>query len=197
MFVFLQRLKPFIGPKRFIFVDPDTNYRFEEKTKEALVKRIVSYRAANELPELEELSLVLENYWCGLPENIGSCEACPKLKRGFYAYLKGGVALVQNLYYGAANIVEKEVADNRAKICVSCPANKFLDKGLFVKWSDNIAEASTHGLKSAYYKDLGNCECCSCTLKAKVFFKGPFSLSDEERYCMRKSNPGCWQLKEK
>lgn len=105
------------------------------------------------------------------------------------AFVKGGIALVENLLY--KNMVDQNTADARAAICVECPYNVFPDKGGFLKWSDDIAEASTGGKKSIFHDRLGSCEVCTCTLKAKVFYSGKIKLTDEERTKMLAVN--CWQ----
>jgi len=121
---------------------------------------------------------VLENYWCGMPENAGKCDLV-SLQRGWYHYLKGGIALLENLFFGEKNMVVQEEADRRASLCLDCPHNVFPDRDKFVKWSDGIAEESTRGKRSKHFEDLGSCEICTCTLKAKVWHKSP-EMNKEE-----------------
>jgi len=186
----IKKFKPFIGPKSFVFVDPDTGFKYAEETKERLFKRIVDYRSQNELEPIVALERVLENYWCSLAENAGNCEMVP-LRRGWYHYLKGGVSLVENLFFGEKNLVTQEMADSRASLCIKCPYNVFPDKGRFVEWSDEIAEASTGGKKSKYHEELGNCDVCSCPLRAKVWNKKA-TLTEEES---AKAPEFCWAKK--
>jgi len=186
----ILRLKPFCVPRSYIFSDPDTHRLHRHSTREGLKSIIQTYRSQNELEPIENLDLVLENYWCSLPENISVCQEAP-LRRGFVSYLKGGVALISDLFFGSQNIVSQEEADRRAEICVRCPHNVFPDKKGFVAWSDSIALHSTDGKKSLYHEQLGNCGVCTCPLRAKVFRKGPFRLSPEEWQEMNKV--GCWQ----
>ena len=183
------KLRPFVAPRRFVFKDPDTGFEFEEDTQTKLFARILSYRGQNRLPEIEALSTVVEAYWCTLPENLGSCRAVP-LKRGWYQYLKGGIALFQNLVYNS--MVSQEEAERRAAICLGCKYNVFPDKGNYARWADELAEASTKGRRVSVHEKLGNCEVCSCNMRAKVFYAGPISPSAEERVKMREVK--CWQL---
>jgi hypothetical protein len=185
----MQKLIAFAAPARFVFVDPDTKYQYEAATKEKLVAHIRGYREQNRLKPIESLDIILENYWCGLPENMGKCENLPKLKRGLLQYVKGGVALIENILM--KKMVSPVEADARAKICTGCPHNIFPDKSAFVQWSDEIAEASTGGLRTELHDKLGNCEVCSCTLKAKVWFGGSLRLKPKEREMMKAV--GCWQ----
>lgn len=164
-------------------------------TRAELVSAIVNYRAQNGLPPLEKLNLVIDNYLCGLPCNTGKCKELV-LSRGILQYIKGGLVLLQNVFYGEKNMVSQEVAEKRAATCRDCVFNIFPDRDNFITWSDNIALHSTGGRRASLHDSLGNCQCCSCTLKAKVFYKGPFILSKEESDCMHSANVKCWQLKD-
>lgn len=187
----LLRLRPFASPKSYCFVDPDTQRKYLANSKPELIKSIVQYRAQNELTPLQNLDLVLDHYWAKLPENAGIAEVSPNLKRGFYSYIKGGIALIDTLFYGERHMVSQEEADRRAQICLACPHNQFPDKGPFVNWSDQIAEASVGDRRSKHHYELGNCMVCSCTLKAKVHFKGDMGLTKEQADKMLLVN--CWQ----
>lgn len=189
------KFKPFVGPAEYTFKDPDTGYLFKETSRKSLFSRIVAYRAQNNLPPIEELALVVESYLCSLPVHQGLCTPVGPLKRGLLSYFKGGVALATNLWYN--KVVSKEEADRRGAICVKCPLNVFPDKGPFVAWSDSIAEASVGSLRSKYHEELGNCEGCSCPLRAKVFYGGTIKLTVSEATTMKNSNPKCWQLEGK
>lgn len=184
-----QRLKVFEAPSSYPFIDPDTGRQFLAPDKASLIKQIVSYRAQNRLDPIEEIDLVLENYWCSLPGNIGKCHT-ERLERSFFQTVRGGIALVTNVFFGNDAMVSDEEAERRAQICLQCPNNSFPDqKGKFDSWADKLAEASTHGRKVSVNEQLGNCMICSCNLRAKVFKKPPFSFPEDER----KALPDfCW-----
>lgn len=190
------RLRPFCSPARFVFKDPDTGHAYQAANKRALFDQIISYRDQNRLAPLTALEHVLENYWCHLPENAGLCQRV-KLQRGFMQYVRGGIALIENLYYGKNNIVSPEEASRRARICIGCPLNVFPDRGPFIRWSDEIAEASTGGLRVQDAEMLGSCQACTCPLRAKVWLRAGFKLKPKERAEMAKANSRCWQLEEK
>jgi len=191
----MLEFKPFEGSAEFTFIDPDTNYHYSADSFTSLVSFIVNYRAQNRLKPIVGLGQVINNYLCGLPCNSGKCRQA-KLKRGFYQYVKGGIALLENLYFGEEHMVPQEEADRRALICLECKFNVIVDKGPFIRWSDDLALACVGNRKSTYHDALGNCEGCSCCLRAKVFFKGPFKLSKKEVSEMRAANGKCWQLEE-
>lgn len=159
-----------------------------------LVKHILSYRAQNGLPPIEALDRVLENYWCNLPENVGACESV-EIERGWLAYIHGGIALLRQMFYRA--VVDQETADRRAAQCMACPFNVFPDKVGFLKWSDDIAEQSVGSKRAKHHDKLGNCEVCSCCLKAKVWYdkkNGALTFPKEQLELM--AGVDCWQPKE-
>ena len=182
----IRQFDSFAAPLRYVFVDPDTQYNYEAPTKEALISHITVYREQNQLPPLQALDAILQNYWCSLPENLHLCRDVP-LKRGWFKYLRGGIALLENVFYGEDNMISPTLAEKRAQICTSCPYNVFPDKTGFLAWSDELAENATGGKKVPSHDNLGNCAVCSCTLKAKVWYKGPFKQEDFPSHC--------WQLK--
>jgi len=184
-----KKFKPFHVPKSYVFIDPDTGHPYQATTKEQLFFSILAYREQNDLPPIAALDTAIENYLCNLAENCGSCEWA-KLKRGWVQTLRGGVALIENLFYGKNHIVPKEEAERRALICTACPQNIFPDKSAFITWSDEIALYATGGLRTTQYDKLGNCNACTCPLNAKVWYKEA-SLTEEES----KLAPNyCWQL---
>lgn len=154
----------------------------------SLLSHITRYREQNQLEPIEYLEEIVENYLCLLPENIGGCVSAGKLKRGFFGFVKGGIALFQNVAY--TQFVSKEKANARAEICVGCPMNVFPDKGPFVRWSDRLAEASVGTRRVDKHSKLGNCEACGCPLRAKVWFGGKLELTEEQE---AKAPDFCWQ----
>lgn len=184
----MLRFLPFTAPSRYVFTDPNTGYEYHSKNKEELIKHIINYRAQNGYEPIEHLDLVLENYWCQLPENAGNCQKY-KLKRGWFATWNGAIQVLKNIYYGEANMVDKQEADRRAEICVKCPHNIFPDKTDFIEWSDEVAEASTGGRKCDKHTELGNCGVCSCPLRAKVWAKH-FNVSEADNTRLPNF---CWQ----
>lgn len=189
--MFLKFL-PFQGPKVFKFKDPDIKTkRYEAQSMQGLLAIIRGYREQNELPPIEYLETVVEHYLCNLPEHIGACGPMPPLKRGLLATLKGGIALISNMLYN--KFVEQEVADERSAICAGCPENVFPDKGPFIAWSDDIAEQSVGSRKSKHHDELGNCGVCSCPLRPKVFYTGPYKFTDKQ---LKQFPDFCWQKKE-
>lgn len=182
--------KPFFAPKTQVFKDPDTAHVYAAKSRKELVALIVNYRAQNELEPLAHLDIVIDNYQCGLAPNQGSCTPLKKLSRGVFPALRGGIAVLYNVFFGEENMVDKPTADKRSSICASCPHNTFPDKGPFIEWSDNLAVQSTGGKRSAQHDELGNCDICSCPLRAKVWAKAPSRLNKSQH---DKLPDFCWQ----
>lgn len=182
----------FQGPSSLYFKDPDTGQEFKAHTKPELVKLIRNYRAQNNLEEIDYLSLALDDYLCRQSENAGKCAEI-NLKRGFFEYVSGGMALLKNVFYGSKNMVDQVTAEERASVCVKCPYNTIPAEEGFEAYTNRLAEAMTGGRKVSVHGDLGECAVCFCCMRAKVFSKGPFKLSEEDRGKM--AEVGCWQVK--
>lgn len=185
-----MKFKPFVGPKIFQFQDPDTGRPLKAETYEGLVKLIVSYRHQNGLEPIEHLNIVIDNYLCTLPCHVGDCVPRVKLKRNFTQYIKGGIALVKDILYKKR--VSRAVAEKRADICIDCPHNVFPDKGAFLTWSDRQWESMVGDTKVKQHDELGNCEICSCPLRAKVWYDGDMELEEDHKKIMKEV--GCWQV---
>jgi hypothetical protein len=186
------KFNPLSTPSRFEFKDPDVpNKTYKADSYQSLYKLIRGYRSQNELPEIPYLEVVVEHYLCSLPENKGRCLPRPKLKRGLIPTIRGGIALIASVLY--SSFVPQSKADERSAICAKCPHNIFPDKGPFIKWSDDIAEAAVGKRKSKYHDKIGNCQICSCPLRAKVWYNGKLEFSEEQ---LEKFPEFCWQKKE-
>lgn len=185
----ISKFKPFHGPHQYVFKDPDTGFAFKEKSKKTLIDRIVIYRQQNNLPELQFLDDVLENYWCGLPENVGRCE--PKaLKLGLLPLMKAGIVLIKNYMYD--RFATQDVAEKRASQCVGCKFNKKPDTEGVKYWLDLVVINTVKGHRVPDYEKLGTCEACNCPINSKVFYDGTISPSREEKEKFTEVN--CWQL---
>lgn len=185
--------RPFQTSLVWKFPDPDNPHHLHSgRTRAELIQAIVAYRSQNGLPTLHALDMVLDNYLCSCPENIGKCRPIP-LRRGLMPYLKGGLTLLSNIWYGDKNMVTQEEADRRAAICAACPMNQFPDKEGFVLWSDDIMENSVGDKRTKYNDKLGSCIVCSCTLKALTWYKGALIKDKLER----ESYPDfCWKIQD-
>lgn len=174
------------------FIDPDTGFKIKANSRAELVKYILQYRANNGLDQIENLELSLEDYLCRLPQNTGKCRPDVALKRGLAAYWKGGIMLLKSLLY--KSFASQKEADLRSEVCVACPHNIFPNKNHYVRWADALAEGATRGKKSSNHTKLGNCDVCSCCMRAKVWIgKDILEVSDEE---LVKFPDHCWQKKE-
>jgi len=187
----LRRFRPFEASRVFTFKDPDSGRTFTEKSMLELTKAVTSYRKQNRYEEIEQLSLVIENYLCGLPENFHKCQAV-ELHRSFMGYVKGGIHLIKNLAF--KRFCSPEEAEKRAAQCVKCPLNFFPDKTGFLKWSDAVAIREVGQRKTSVHDKLGSCAGCGCPLKSKVFCEGPLKAFTAEEVAKMKPVK-CWQLK--
>lgn len=180
-------------PERYIFQDPDTQHIYKALTKEDLFRQIVNYRVQNRLSPIDALDLVLESYWCSLPENLGRCRIV-RLQRSWEKVKRGGIVLLKNLLMGPNALVPQLEAERRAAICADCPQNVFPDKGPFNQWADDIALKFVGKRQVSINDDLGNCAVCTCVLRVKVFTRGPFELTRTEfvqlpSFCWQRDDP--------
>lgn len=183
------KFKPFQGPSRYVFKDPDTGLEYSETSKKTLISRIKAYRSQNKLEEIEFLDDVLENYWCALQENVGRCSPIAT-QRGVTGYLKGGVSLLRNVTYSL--YTSQEEAERRAEICNKCPHNVFPNKTKFMAWIDNLAYHALGGRETSKDKNLGQCELCTCPLRVKVHMGGDLGVTPD---LLKVLPEYCWQKK--
>lgn len=189
--VFLK-FKPQGGAHRFFFRDPDTGNEFQAANKGELIKHIVTYREQNGLPKLEELNTVIENFLCFQPENLGQCEP-RELHRSLLGTIRGGVALLQNVFIPEHARCSQEEAERRAKICSTCPLNMAVggdQKPVLAAWGDKVAEASLHGSKTPDNDKLFTCAVCGCPLKVITYHK-EFAKEPEDKKA--KYPDFCWK----
>ncbi len=188
-----KKFKPVGVSRVYRFPDPTTGRMFTGKSIQELVDQVVGYRKQNELEELEYLHSVVENFLCGLPENVGQCMPLKQPKKSIMQFIEGGVATLKNIAY--KSFVDQSEADRRSEICARCPENSFPNRDHFVKWVENLAVMSVGDRKSARHEDLGICNICQCPMRGKVFYKGKIRLTPEQLDAMKKlDNPRCWQV---
>jgi hypothetical protein len=186
----ISKFKPFLGPQQHVFKDPDTGIEYSEKDKKTLINRIVAYRRQNELPEIEFLDDVLENYWCSLPENTGRCEH-KALGIGILPIMKAGMIMLKNFLYDS--VVGQDVAEKRAAQCVGCKFNRLPESSGVKSWLDLIAINSVKGHRTSQYEKLGTCSVCECPLNMKVFYNGKVDKPTIEQQ-KKFDEVTCWQL---
>lgn len=188
----LRKLKPFHAPLDVKFIDPDTGYIYVGKTRVELKYKIHNYRLQNELPQIDNIDMVLEDYWCTLPSNKSMCVTCP-LERGIMGYIKGGINLFMSMAF--KSYVTQEVAESRAAICDTCIHNKEPEnESTFRSWTDTIALHTIGERKTSKDTNLHSCEICTCVLRCKVWNGGSVKESDE----IDKQFPNyCWAKEQK
>lgn len=184
------KFRPFTGPSRYVFKDPDTGLEFLENSKKTLMDRIRSYRSQNKLAEIEFLDDVLEIYWCTLGENVGRCVP-RKLEIGVLPFIKGGITVLKNFLYD--KVVTPEVAEKRSLQCVGCPYNRLPDSEGLKSWLDLIAINSVKSRRTTQYEKLGTCSVCECPLNMKVWYAGKIDKPTEEQQ-KKYDSISCWQL---
>lgn len=186
-----RKFKAFEASVRYEFKDPDTGYFYRAGSLRDLYQQIIKYRSQNQLEPLDHLNLVVENYLCGLPENVNKCTV-RELNRSIWQTVKGGIQILKNLAYKV--YATQAVAEKRSKQCEGCKFNVFPDKDWKTQFGDNIAIMQVGERKTANADKLGSCEVCTCVLRSKVFFAGKLDPFTEEEVVKLKE-VDCWQLK--
>lgn len=197
-----HKFKAWLEPSRYYYLDPDTNREFTAPDRAGLITLIVNYRKNNQLEPIGNLNSVLENFWCGLPENAGKCERY-NLHRSFEMYKKGAMALLRDLIYKKEARVSQDEANRRATLCIKCPFNIEAKKTGTMALADEVVEKYLgDNTRTPYDKDLGLCAVCTCVLRFKVHVKGPFENSAEQSEQLRRviitddqgQKHKCWQV---
>lgn len=182
--------KAFHGPRSgWSFRDPDTGFLMTAPTQEKLTQLVRDHRAANSKPPIDFLSKVIENCVCQEPDNKPHCEPV-SFDRSIMQYLRGGMALLMNVFYGEENMVAPAEAERRASICERCPYNVDKpDTPNYEEWSNDMASRMRGPRRTSVDPKLKNCAICTCNLKAKVWLKNAAMQPEEEV----KAPEECWQ----
>jgi len=188
-----MRFLPLHAPEYWEFRDPDTGLLYKATTKKDLISYITSYRTQNELENIHFIDTIIDNYMCSQKKYRGMCQRV-KLRRGILGYIKGGLALLQEVFTGEP--VKAKEANRRSAICAKCPFNIFPDTSGFHEWSDNVAIEAVGSRKAFNHNELGSCKVCTCTLKAKVWLAPPFRTPKSQQEVVRPVTPNCWMLPE-
>lgn len=205
----LLKFKPFQGPCEQSFRDPDTSVILKATTRKELIDKIKAYRDQNDLDELLFLNEVIEDYQCRLPENAAKWEYYSEgfFKRGFLQAIKGGISIIKMVMFPIEKLVTQDVAEARAKQCSACPLNcyesgveasslevKPEEKKFTTEYLNQVIPHMIGDRTTSYDDKLVRCAGCTCWLRASVWEKGPFDLSQDELNKMKPFN--CWKANE-
>lgn len=110
---------------------------------------------------------------------------------------KDGAIILKDWLLGGAEIVDKELAQNRANVCLSCPLNQ---DGL--KIAETVSaqirkqvELKKHlQLRVNGEKQLKTCAACLCPLRLKIWIPLAAVLPDDEEKSKLPSQ--CWLINE-
>lgn len=157
------------------FIDPDTgfNYNRNYTTISDLEKHVSQYRLQNHLEPIGNFRDVWENWICQEPNMDKKC--CPVaevVKRSFAQYFQGGKIWVRTKLKGTlARFVKREVADQRAKVCIDCRSNlQNIGHTMANYYADNFIAAQVGQRKTDYDSKLFTCRICTCLLRSKVHY---------------------------
>lgn len=164
----------------FPYKDPDTGFEIKELDLKTLQRSVKAHRIANSLPIGTNINAQIEDNSCRLvlakhPNWQGTVDHndLPPFRKAntvtfdqlltFFKFLATVIAK-------GAQPVAREVAEERAKICVTCPLNVKVEgclpcalKGLF----RSVKGDRTTSLDG----QLNACDACGCDLKTKIWWR--------------------------
>ena len=167
---------------RWFYTVPETGVYFESTgSHDTLLRQVRTHYLLNKLTVPENLSSLVEDHVC---RNIGG------------TFCTGGVAsnrlshfdLVGTLHdLRGASFVERKLAEARAQVCQTCPANKLQHRCTSCSGIESDIRARTGGRKLERYDQyLGACQHMKLHLAAAVHFSLD-SLPKAE------APKGCWR----
>jgi hypothetical protein len=211
-------------PGGWLFLEPATGWRAPTGlTFDQVVKAIIEHRLRNRQHQLatdhNTVAQQLDDYTCArLKNNSHWCAKtnsepfqvplpAPSL-RAEAKNVVGGVRFFENVtagiklwldWFGDGKPVDKNIAENRAQICSTCPQN---DKtGNVLEWFTGIAAKEIMAIFSvlkdlnlATSKDeeLKVCQACDCPLKAKVWTPLQIIKKHLTKERLDRLDPRCW-----
>ncbi len=95
---------------------------------------------------------------------------------------------------GIDPLVNRETANERAKICLECPRNTGLKKNTVDRKAEGFIRKKTAGQTTDYDDNLGNCGVCSCSLKVAVHFVDKIYKNDRVKN-IHSYPQVCWKRK--
>jgi hypothetical protein len=112
-----------------------------------------------------------------------------------------GLAVYREMFAGSRP-VEKQEAERRAAICVTCPLNN-TKLSLLERFVARVAKGLTEllgimrdmDLTTSRDKELGTCDGCDCPMAAKVHVTIPVILKHMPAEDVAKLHPDCWITK--
>ena len=192
-------------PGGWRYIDPDTRYQYNRRyaSFEALLAHIRRYRAHNRLRPIPRLRFTVQEWLCCQSKMERFCREIHE-RRTIKQYFKGAVAAAKMLLGDIDPLVEQEIADKRAQICIRCKFNEIpTERTLLEELTDQKIQEVVGDKSTSYDRNLYMCSICSCPLRAKVHIIQEIveeALSDEEKYRMPSGMPGvdgnpvyCWQ----
>ena len=150
---------------------PTSSFRFLEdyNSMDELISHIRQYEKNNNLPPLQDLRIVLENFFCSRKGMDKRCidvyTPVDRTSKQVVTGIKAGLKMLYRQLTNSDMLASQEVAEKRAKICAGCPFNSKKEKP---KLTDDIMKAIVSNKKTSKDSCLGVCTKCTCPLKAKV-----------------------------
>jgi hypothetical protein len=114
-----------------------------------------------------------------------------------------GVALLVDWLGSGGKPVASALAENRAKVCASCPANNggdwkaYFTEPIAEKIRTQLEMKNDLQLRTARDAELTVCSACDCPLQLKVHVPLDYILEHTSQDTLTRLDPRCWILSEK
>lgn len=169
---------------------------------------VLKHRRANELPgkdqDMETTMSEIEAQLCesAPPETCRDKEGAVKMHgtaMSFDTITRGAETLLDFFVKDGRKKVSKEIADERARVCGNCFANKNPEgcTSCAGSWLRELANQITGGEDTAHDAVLKSCAFCGCLLRSKVWIPLNTLLAHTPEAEFNSLPETCWQKIEK
>lgn len=184
------------------YKDPNSGMHIYGTTFAMVVNRVVEHRRANGYPiglgledEIEEqLCLSYPNECSDAPEGI------PRKKELTLSDVVAGTRVMMSFERNGSQLVSREEAERRAKICLGCPYNASFIKPCsgICQELKNIVDWITERQGTQYDSKLYSCNICGCFLQAAIWLRLEdqcVGVNEEQKpkFEYTQAKYGCWK----
>lgn len=164
---------------QWYYVDPFTKMQITAVTWDNLMAKVYEHRRANGNPIGLGLEDEVEQYVCiHQPDECEQSDPTRPRKRSLtLTDIVHGTSVMMSFKRNGSEIVPREEAERRARICLSCPWNQPFAKPCTGICQEllNLVRWVIDSQGTQYDKDLHSCGICGCFLQASIWL----NLSDQ------------------
>jgi len=216
-------------PNGFQFRQPETGWQAPAWASfDAIVRALISHRQGNPYllrkhrwaTDYNSVAFEVDAFNAKIAESHGWTEYVleanpdppkfhpPHIGRSGAAFVGGvkrsaaGIKVVAEWLGSGLKPVSKQLAEQRAAVCVTCPLNvkgnwlQKLEAAVADKVKSLLAVKHDLNLSTSKDNDMGSCAACDCALQLKVWCNLDLIKKNTSDETMAKLDPKCWILHE-